>query len=314
MANGDEQMTQINWLQELARDYLKERKQRRRMRFIWKSMLFLIIMLSVFFSFVKPETDTLNKPHIAAIDIEGGIFAKTKADADHFVDALVRAFRNRQAKAIVIDINSPGGSPVQADEMYRALTQLRKQFPSKKVYAFCGDMCTSAAYYVAAGADEIYANPASLVGSIGVLFNGFGAVDALHKLGITRRLVTAGRYKGFMDPFTPEDPAAKEKLHTMLGIVHQQFKESVIQGRGKRLHSSDEIFSGLFWTGVQAKKLGLIDGFSSSREFVAVQFQGMTKHNYTRTEGLIDRLSEQLGASVAHRLTSWLGLPASPLA
>ena len=201
-------------------------------------------------------------------------------------------------------INSPGGSPVQANYLYNEIRRLRVKYPKIKVYAVCTDLCASAAYYIASAADDIYADPASLVGSIGVIYNGFGFTGALQKLGIERRLLTAGKYKGFMDPFSPMNSVEKQKLKKILDLVHQQFIQSVRKGRGKRLLNNPDLFTGLFWTGEQAKQMGLIDAFGSPGQVVRDVIK--TKHvvNYTVKQnlftqlmgGLSNHLNQSIGA------------------
>ena len=246
------------------------------------------------------------KAHVAVIDLEGGIFAKSQANSERFIQALSSAFKNDSDKAVMININSPGGSPVQADEMYQALMAFRKQNPKKKVIAICAEMCASAAYYVAAGADDIWANPSSLVGSIGVISNGFGFTGVMDKLGITRRMVTAGKNKGFLDPFSPESAENKERLQVMLNIVHEEFKNNVIAGRGDRLHITNETFSGLFWTGKQAKDMGLIDAYGSSRD----GYKDLPRIAYSHKENMLEQLTKQLTESIAHEIYAWISFPA----
>lgn len=177
-----------------------------------------------------------------------------------------------------------------------------------KTYAVCVDICASAAYYVAAGADEIYANPSSMVGSIGVLYNGFGFVDAIQKLGITRRLQTAGTNKAFLDPFSPTTPEQQQLLQVMLNEVHQQFIAKVKEGRGSRLKIDNDTFSGLFWTGTQSKERGLIDGFASSGELLRDVIKREEVIDYTYKQSVFDRMTKNIGAAVANQLPAALGL------
>lgn len=301
-------LTQINWLQQLAKNYLKQQRRQRRYKFFFK-VIIIAVIVSVFF--ISPESinkSDIKEQHVAVIDLEGPIFAKTRNDSDHFIRSLNAAFNNEKSVAIMLNINSPGGSPVQADEMYQALINLRKTNPSKKVYAVCSDLCASAAYYVAAGADEILANRSSLIGSIGVLYNGFGFTGAMEKIGISRRMLTAGKYKGFLDPFSAQDVTGRAKLQTMLNIVHDEFKQSVIKGRGKRLKITDETFSGLFWTGKQAKEMGLIDSFGSIRN----GFKDKPRVTYSSHDNLFEKITNQLGASIANTLLSKIGIGQSP--
>lgn len=305
-----EDLTKINWLQELAKNYLKEQKRRKFWRAIFKSILFVLIIGFIFIGPKHPSESKKEEDHVAVIDIEGTIFSKSKADAEHFIKALKKVGKNKKAVALILDINSPGGSPVQADLMYRALMDFRKTYPNKKVYAVCSDICASAAYYIASGAEKIYANPSSVVGSIGVLFNGFGFTDAMDKVGISRRLMTAGKNKGFLDPFSPVNEGDKKKLQVILDIVHQQFKQAVLKGRGNRLKVTDETFSGLFWTGLQAKEMGLIDDFGSIYD----TFKTIPRVSYSGHEGLMDRIQKQLGESVANVFLNRLGIGNAPLA
>jgi protease-4 len=208
----------------------------------------------------------------------------------------------------VININSPGGSPVQADYIYSNIVRLKKKYPNKKLYAVCNDICASAAYYVATAADEIYANPSSIVGSIGVLINGFGFVDTLNKLGIERRLLTAGSEKGFLDPFSPAKPQDNAYAQKMLTIVHQHFIKAVQDGRGTRLKNDPNIFSGLAWTGDQAKDLGLIDGFGSPGFVAREIIRNANIIDYTKKPGLLGSFTKDLSASFAHEIGAQFGL------
>lgn len=305
MSQESNDVTQINWLQQMAKDYMKQQKRQRYMKWGLRSLAFIFIVAAIAMGPSGPSNLSLKRPHVAVIDLEGGIFPKGPGNAERFIKALTHAFKNDNAKAVMIDINSPGGSPVQADEMYQALMAFRKETPKKKVIAICAEMCASAAYYVAAGADDIWANPSSLVGSIGVVSNGFGFTGAMEKLGITRRMVTAGKNKGFLDPFSPESEVNKERLQVMLDIVHDEFKKNVIAGRGKRLKINDETFSGLFWTGVQAKQMGLIDDFGNSKK----SYKGLPRLAYSHKENLLEQLSKQLTESIADQIYTFINLP-----
>lgn len=302
MVEDIEKVTQINWLQQLAKDYLKEKRRARRYKWIARIIIFILILLAFIFIPVTSSGPSVKKKHVAVINLEGGIFAKSRANADKFIKALELAFKNKNAKAVLININSPGGSPVQADEMYQAIMMQRKSNPKKKVIAVCSEMCASAAYYVASAADSIYANPSSVVGSIGVISSGFGFTGLMDKVGVSRRVFTSGLNKSFLDPFLPEKSQDKEKLQLMLNIIHDEFKNNVIAGRGKRLQITDETFSGLFWTGRQAKKMGLIDDFGSIRE----PLKDLPRVVYSRDENLLEQLNKQLAESMMHELFSQL--------
>ena len=285
---------------QLADDYLKENKRKRRWGIFFK-ILFFIWLFGFLYTVFPTSTikENISQPHSALIDIRGTIFDKSSASADNITKGLRKAYADSGTKGIILRINSPGGSPVQASYIYNEIRRLKKLHPKIKVYAVCTDACASAAYFIAAAADEIYANPSSLVGSIGVLYDGFGFVGTLDKLGVQRRLMTAGKNKGFMDPFSPVDASQKQKLQDMLDSIHNDFQQSVITGRGKRLIQSPDIFSGLFWTGTQAKKLGLIDGFASAGK-VARDFIKQEKVvDYTETPNYFERFARQFGESIS---------------
>ncbi len=294
-----------NWQQQAIEKFaysaLKEQRARRRwgifFKFVWLFIIFLIIV-AIFSNSGRSRQAVSKLPHAALIKIRGTIMPTGRASADRVNKALRAAFKDKTATGLIIEINSPGGSAVQADAIYQEIMHLRKQRPKFKVYAVCSDVCASGAYFVAAAANDIYANPASIVGSIGVLMNGFGFVDTLHKLGVTRRLFKAGKYKDFLDPFSPLQPAAVAQVHQMLDVVHQQFINSVKKGRGDRLVNNPIIFSGLAWTGQTAKQLGLIDGFGSV-EYVTRRVLKV-KHivNYTVSPNPLKRLFNSFGVSL----------------
>lgn len=302
MREEKEQLTQSNAIEALVKDYLKDKRRARRAKWFVR-LVFLVLLISVFIFISKKETNhSIKQPHAAVITLEGGIFSKSKANAERFINALELAFKNKDAKVILLAINSPGGSPVQADEMYHSIISLRKEYPKKKVIAVCSEMCASAAYYVASAANTIYANPSSIVGSIGVISSGFGFSELMSKLGIKRRVYTAGKNKSFLDPFSEVRPGDKEKLQTMLTDIHNDFKNNVIAGRGKRLTITDETFSGLFWTGRQAKKMGLIDGFSSIRQ----PYKTLPRVPYSHDDNLFEQINKQLTESMVHEFLTYL--------
>lgn len=297
-------------LNKIVFEFMREQKRKRIWRWVSRSII-LAIILWVGWHVLKTQSDAVTariKPHVGLIDVKGSIFDTQPASADNFAKGLDKAYANSGLKSLIIRIDSPGGSPVQADYMYNALLFYKKKYPAIKVYAVCVDACASAAYYLAAAADEIYANPATLVGSIGVLYNGFGFVDTLQKLGVTRRLQTAGKNKGFLDPFSPEKPGQQQQLQTMLNLIHQQFIDKVKAGRGRRLRINDETFSGLFWTGAQAKEQGLIDGFASSGELVRDVIQLDKLVDYTYEESVLERVAKNIGTSLANQLPTALGM------
>lgn len=295
-----------NWEQkvmhQLLQDTLKEQRRKRRWGIFFKLMfgIWLILILVA----VLPEHTLENntKPHVALIDIKGTITDDDHADADQVATGLQSAFKNKQTKGVILRINSPGGSPVQAAYVYDEIRRQRKLHKDIPIYAVCTDVCASAAYYIASAADSIYANPSSLVGSIGALINSFGFVDSLKKLGVERRLFTAGESKGFLDPFSPLKKNDVAHVEKMLANVHQEFINSVIAGRGKRLKQTPEMFSGLIWSGKEALALGLIDGFGSAG-YVARE---VLKHDqivdYTVKPNYLERFTKQMGASFSQSL------------
>ncbi|MDX2347187.1 MAG: S49 family peptidase [Legionella sp.] len=297
-------------LNQLILDHLVERKRKRVWRWVLRGVFILFLVWTFYGAFMSHRSDIAARvgSHVGVINIKGEITDKQAASAENFQESLEHAYENKGLKALVFRIDSPGGSPVQADYMYDAVQYYKKKYPGVKTYAVCMDMCASAAYYVAAAADEIYAAPSSMVGSIGVIYNGFGFVDSLNKLGATRRMQTAGKNKGFLDPFTPEKPEDVAYLQRMLDLVHQQFIDKVKAGRGTRLKVDNETFSGLFWTGIQAKERGLIDGFASTESLGRDVIKVDTFVDYTTKENVMELLSKNLGTEVANRLPAAMGL------
>jgi protease-4 len=237
-------------------------------------------------------------PHTAVIEIKGEIASGSDASAEFVVSAMRAAFEDEGAKGIVLLINSPGGSPVQAGIINDEIKRLRSKYNNKQVYAVVEESCASAAYYIAAAADKIYVDKASIVGSIGVLMDGFGFTGIMDKLGVERRLLTAGDNKGFLDPFSPMSDKQRVIAQAMLEQIHQQFITAVKTGRGKRLKESPELFSGLFWTGQQAVELGLADQLANL-DFVAREvIKAEELIDYTRRENVAERLAKRFGAAI----------------
>ncbi len=296
-------------LNQIIIDYMKEAKRKRRWKWFMRVIYLLIIAYVVYQVSMSTNDDigTNTKPHVGIVDITGEM-AEAKANADDFAKGLDSAYKNSGLKAVIVRINSPGGSPVQAEYMYNMIKFYQKKYPDIKIYAVCVDACASAAYYVAVAAETIYASPASMVGSIGVLYNGFGFVDLINKVGITRRLQTSGVNKSFLDPFSPETDFAKQKLQVMLDQVHEQFINRVKEGRGDRLHIDNDTFSGLFWTGEQALTMGLIDGFASSGQLAREIIKISDVIDYTHKQNLFDRVTKNLGTALADELPLSFGV------
>lgn len=285
-------------LEQLAYESLKEQRRARRWSILFKVFfaIYLVVVLYLFLDHgIAPTTDD----HSALVELEGVIADDGDVDADRVVGGLRAAFEADGAKGVILRINSPGGSPVQSRYINDEINRLRKKHTNKPVYAVVSDVCASGGYYVAVAADRIYANEASIVGSIGVLMNGFGFVEAMKKLGIDRRLMTAGKYKGMLDPFSPRDPVAEGHHQEILDQIHEQFIDAVKDGRGDRLVDNEDVFSGLFWTGEQAKKLGLVDDFGSA-SYVAREVIGQEKIvDYTPQASILERFAERIGVAIA---------------
>ena len=292
----------IHWEREAIEKLLladvRERRAARRWRIV-RSLLWMLLfgaLIWLLFSDALP-TSTPATPHTAMVAIKGEIADEAEASAEFVLPALRSAMEDKGAQALVLLINSPGGSPVQAglisDEIHR-LRALHK----KPVYAVVEETAASAAYYIASAADKIYVDKASIVGSIGVLINGFGFVDTLDKLGIERRLLTAGENKGFLDPFSPQSEAHKQHAQTMLEQIHRQFIDVVKKGRGERLKETPEMFSGLFWTGEQSVALGLADDFGSLDSVARDVVKAEKLVDYTNKKNLAERFAKRFGAAM----------------
>lgn len=297
-----------NWereaIERLAAAALQEQRRARRWGIFFKSLTFayLFILLFIALGWVGGADVRVSGPHTALVDLSGVIASDTEASADGVMAGLRAAFKSTDSKGVILRINSPGGSPVQAAAINTEITRLRGLHPDKPLYAVVEDVCASGGYYVAVAADRIYVDKASLVGSIGVLIDGFGFTEAMTKLGIERRLLAAGDNKGFLDPFSPLDPKQREYARQMLGEIHQQFIAAVRKGRGGRLKDQPELFSGLMWTGEKSVELGLADALGSV-DFVAREIiKAEEIVNFTRRESLPERLVRRFGAGIGEAL------------
>ena len=291
-----------NWgrstLEKLALAAIDEQRAARRwrngIRLAW--LVFLVALVWLGMERGNTTAD-VSKPHTAVVEIKGEIASGSEASAELIVAAMRGAFEDEGAKAVVLLINSPGGSPVQAGIINDEIHRLKAKH-NKPVYAVVEETCASAAYYIAAGADKIFVDKASIVGSIGVLMDGFGFTGLMDKIGVERRLMTAGENKGFLDPFSPQTEKQREFAQAMLNQIHQQFITVVKTGRGKRLKETPETFSGLFWTGQQAIEMGLADQLGNV-DFVArevVKAEDLV--DYTRRDNVAERLVKRFGASI----------------
>lgn len=295
---------------ELATASLKEQKRARRWNILFRGLIFTYLFVLLFmFTVNSPQSKSgLSSigPHTAVIKINGIIMADEPAGAQAVNSALNDAFKDKNTKAVLLAINSPGGSPVQAGYIYDEIKRLRGKHPQVKVYASISDIGASGAYYIAAAADEIYADKASLVGSIGVISASFGYVGIMQKLGIERRVYTSGKSKAFLDPYSPVNEKNIEHWQTVLKTTHGQFIDQVKAGRGKRLQDDPEIFSGLMWTGEQALEKGLVDGLASPSQVARDIIGESNMVDFTVPLHPLDKVLKQLGVSVEAAVRSVL--------
>ncbi|MBY4896352.1 S49 family peptidase [Cupriavidus sp. AU9028] len=290
---------------------VKEQRAARRWRIFFRLGTLLLLVLVFFTLFdVKPEGAITAKRHTAMVTLEGEIAAGTPAGAESINASLQAAFQDANAAGVILKINSPGGSPVQAGLINDEIQRLRAVYPSKPLYVVIEEICASGGYYVAAAADKIYVDKASIVGSIGVLMDGFGFTGLMEKLGVERRLYTAGENKGMLDPFSPESPRQKAFAEEMLREIHQQFIDVVKAGRGERLKDDPQIFSGLFWSGQRSVELGLADELGSADYVAREVIKAEDIVDYTVKENIAERVVKRFGAAVgdaAVRTLMWSG-------
>lgn len=286
----------------LAESSLKEQRRSRRWGIFFKLLTFAYVGV-ILYMFSQASTLTAmdsTKKHTALVELNGVIADNEQANADNIITALRDAFDAENSAGIILRINSPGGSPVQSGYIYDEIIRLREKNPDTPLYAVVTDICASGGYYIASAADKIYADKASIVGSIGVRMDNFGFVDAMEKLGVERRTLTAGENKAILDPFLPVDEKSNAHMQTMLTEIHQQFINAVKKGRGDRLDTSVEgLFSGLIWTGETAVDIGLVDALASS-SYVAREVIGeKTIVEYTVKEDILERFADRLGSTAA---------------
>jgi len=295
-----------NWersvLEKLAYSALQEQRRARRWSILFKSLTFgyLFVLLALFMGwFGHGETGLSTGKHTALVELDGVISSSSATSADNLIASLQAAFKDKGTQGVILRINSPGGSPVQSGLVNDEIRRLRALHPQIPLYVVVEDICASGGYYIAAAADKIYVNKASIVGSIGVLMDGFGFTGSMGKLGVERRLITAGENKGFMDPFSPRNPQHEAFTKAMLGEIHQQFIDVVKEGRGKRLKESRETFSGLFWSGQKSIEMGLADEIGNLGSVARDVIKEENIVDFTTRDGLADRLAKKFGAGVA---------------
>jgi protease-4 len=294
-----------NWeretLEKLVFATVQERRRARRWSIFFKLSFLTVALLALWayydFNFGSGDVENLGR-HTALIEINGEIEAEGSGAADTVIPSLNKAFSDPGSAAVVLRIDSPGGSPVQAGIIVDEIQRLKRGYPDKPLYVVVDEICASGGYYIASAADRIYVNKASIVGSVGVLMDSFGFTGTMDKLGIERRLMTAGENKGFLDPFSPQSQKHREHAQEMLDEIHQQFIAVVRAGRGKRLKETPETFSGLYWTGAKAVDMGLADAFGTVDTVARDIVKAEDIVDYTAHEGLPERVLKNFGAAV----------------
>lgn len=294
-------------LEKIALDGLIEQRRRRRWGIFFKLLGF--IYLGVILAYVIDWGDSAErlgdgKKHTALVQLNGVIQAKGDASAERIISGLQSAFEDKGTQGVILRINSPGGSPVQSGIINSEITRLRGKHPNIPLYVVVEDICASGGYYVAAAADKIFVDKASIVGSIGVLMDGFGFTGTMEKLGVERRLLTAGENKGFLDPFSPQDAQQKAHAKVMLDDIHQQFIDVVRKGRGKRLKETPEMFSGLMWTGAKSVEMGLADGYGTVDSVAREIIKAEDVRDYTVKQNLAEKFARQFGANMSESMAN----------
>src|SRR5918995_6803035 len=307
MTKDDETSSTGIWERELvtklATAALKEQRRARLWGIFFKLLTFAYVTLLLLMAIDWKTGEMVGgKKHTAMVEVNGLIAPGTDASAEKITTALQAAFKDKNTQGVVVRCNSPGGSPVQAQTIYDEMKRLRQKYPQIPLYAVIEDVCASGGYFVAAGADRIFVGKASIVGSIGVLMNGFGFTGLMDKLGIERRLLTVGENKGMLDPFSPLDEKDKEHVKKLMGDIHEQFVAVVREGRGRRLKDTPEIFSGLIWTGQRSVDLGLADGFGSLEYVAREVVKAEQIRDFTISEGIFDKVAKRFGAAFAGAL------------
>jgi protease-4 len=285
---------------------LEEQRRTRRWGILFKSLWFLFLFTVLMLVVSKEDGEFTAGAHTALVELQGEIGGEDGVVADDIIAALASAFEDKKTRAVVLRCNSPGGSPVHAGQIYDEIRRLRGEYPKIPVYAVVDDVCASGGYYIIAAADRIYVDKASLVGSIGVLMDGFGFTGAMDKLGVERRLLTAGANKGFLDPFSPVDAGQEAHAKAMLAEIHEQFMQVVRQGRGKRLKETEDTFSGLIWSGAASIDMGLADGLGSLDYVAREVVKAEDIVDFTPQENIADRLARRLGTAIGGTVRPWL--------
>ena len=296
---------QTNWerqvIEKIALEGISEQRRSRRWGIFFKLLGFayVTVLLAMLVDWGDPADIADGKKTTALVDLAGVIQAKGDANAENVISALQSAFKSKHTAGVVLRINSPGGSPVQAGMINDEIRRLRAAHPEVPLYAVVEDVCASGGYYIAAAADRIYVDKASIIGSIGVLMDGFGFTGSMDKLGVERRLLTAGQNKGFLDPFSPQNAEHKAHAQDMLDDIHRQFIDVVRKGRGKRLKETPDMFSGLMWTGSKSIELGLADGYGTLESVARDVLKAEDIRDYTVKSNFAEKFAKRLGADMA---------------
>lgn len=315
-SSGGEESWERDVLKRLSFAALAEQRRARRWSIFFKLLFFIYLTYMLVLVIIAVQGQKAGDralratPHTAVVEVNGMISDATRANADNIIQGLRDAYANRQTRGVVLRINSPGGSPVQADYVYREIMRLKQLHPDVPLHAVIVDVGASGAYYIASAADNIYVNPSSIVGSIGVLMNGFGFVDAMDKLGVERRLLTAGENKGMLDPFLPLKKNDVSHIKGVLNEIHQEFIDAVKAGRGKRLAESPDLFSGMFWSGSKSIELGLADEIGDVGYVAREVIKAKNVVDFTRKPDFFERFADRLGASMASVMSDRVGLDA----
>ena len=293
-----------------VRELTAETRRARRWRTAFAAVPILILLLLLLAILGDESSLPRQDPHTARVDVFGPIVPQAPASAEFVNQSLRAAFEDERAMGVVLHINSPGGSPVQADRIHAEIQRLQAEYPEKKVYAVVEELCASAAYYIAVAADEIYVNDFSLVGSIGVIAGGFGLVELIQEWGIERRVTVSGRHKAMFDPFLPQGPEAEAHLQEMVDRIHREFEQVVKEARGSRLTAADEeVFDGRIWTGDRAQEMGLVDGFSTVAQVARERVGAEEVVDYTYEPDFLEHVADRVGTRLGQALESWLRAP-----
>jgi protease-4 len=310
---GEAQAGKESWergvLEKLARAALDEQKRARHWSIFFKLLVMLYLFVVLFYVLGwlgDSERSASLGAHTAMVELRGVIADDQPASAERVIEGLQDAFKDKYTRGVILKINSPGGSPVQAGYINDEIRRLREKYPDIPIYAVVEDMCASGGYYAAVATDKIFVDKASVIGSIGVLIDSFGFTEAMKKLGVERRLVTAGENKGFLDPFSPLDPEHREHAKKMIADVHRQFVDVVRTGRGSRLKDHPDLFSGLIWSGEKSIELGLADAMCSADYVAREIIKAEDIVDFTPEENVAERLAKRFGAGVASSLLSFV--------